>query len=216
MAEEEDFTVPGAETLDNSTRRALEEWVRLRQTPSAANEERNALQEWLRVRGKKGIFSPAKDYPIGKFNNLENIRLRWLVPRIFDFVPRSENPFSFTRYNGQIITPRRMFTDGGSIPRLARWIAQLDPWQYTPAYLLHDWIFELHHCNVANKSPDIYTFNDANKILMEAIHTMDYYKIAPVSDFVFHVIKFAVSSFVARSFWDVDVKTCTLPPDTKD
>lgn len=201
--------------LDISTTNALEEWIRLRKL-SQGKSTSSALEEWMRIRNKKSIFHPAKEYPVGKFNNLENIRLRWLIPRIFDFVPKKEEPFSFTRYNGQTITPRRMFTDGGSVPRLARWVAQLDPWEYTPAYFLHDWIFEMHHCNIVAGKPDVYTFNDATNILMEAIHTMDYGKIAPISDMVFHVIKFAVGSAVARSLWNADVKVCPLPPDMED
>lgn len=211
------MTTTMAANLDPVTSAALEEWIRLRKMPAAPDDATiSALEEWLRIRGKKSIFRPAKDYPIGRFNNLENIRLRWLVPRIFDFVPKKEEPFSFTRYNGQVITPRRMFTDGGSIPRLARWVAKLDPWEYTPAYFLHDWIFEIHHCNKVAGIQDTYTFDDATEILMEAIHTMDYMKIAVISDVVFNVIRFAVSSFIARTLWDADVKICPLPPDIED
>ena len=206
-----------SDNLDTITSNALEEWMRVRKMPLGPDPATmRALDEWMRVHQKKSIFNPSENYPIGKFNNLESIRLRWLVPRVFDFVPKKDAPFSFTRYNGQTITPRRMFSDGGSIPRMARMLVQLDPWEYTPAYFLHDWIFEVHHCNVVVGKPDIYTFDDATEVLMEAIHTMDYMKIAEISDIVFHVIKFAVSSFVAKSFWNTKVKVCTLPPDFED
>jgi hypothetical protein len=106
-----------------------------------------------------------------------------------------------------------MFTDGGSIPRLVRWVGQLDPWEYTPAYLLHDWLFELHHCDYAAGKTSEFSFDDANHVLMEGVRTMDAMGLAPASDLTFALINIAVTSFVAKKIWDADVKVCTLPPD---
>ena len=210
---------------------ALQEWKRLRgilteevtHASAIVSEESNeALQEWKRIRDKqlvegdtdkKKIMS-LTSYPAGQFNNLDSLRLRWLEPGIFDFLPTAENPFSFTRHTGETITPRRMFTDGGSIPRLVRWVGQLDPWGYTPAYLLHDWLFEVHHCNVATGTPNEGpTFEDSVRVIMEAINTMRVIGMADASPFTFGMIDFAISSYVAKRLWNSNVKICPLPPD---
>nr|WP_249779640.1 DUF1353 domain-containing protein [Bradyrhizobium sediminis] len=34
-----------------------------------------------------------------------------------------------------------MYTDGGSIPRIAQIFNGLSPWGFGPAYIVHDWIF---------------------------------------------------------------------------
>ena len=210
---------------------ALQEWKRLRgileeegnHASAMSAEDASALEEWKRIRdhgvfdyfpiGKKKIPSLGA-YPIGKFNNLDSLRLRWIEPGVFDYLPKAEVPFSFTRYNEETIVPRRMFTDGGTVPRLVRWIGQLDPWGYTPAYLLHDWIFEVHHCNVATGTPNEgHTFEDSSNILMEAINTMRVTGLAVASPFTFGMIDFATSTFVAKRFWNRDVEVCPLPPD---
>ena len=197
---------------------ALEEWKRLRSV-TLVRLNKDALEEWKRINGinHQQLKSFFRYHPPGKFQHLDSFRLRWLEPRIFDFVPHKNNPFSFIRYNGQVITPQRLFTDGGSIPRLFRWTGQLDPWQYTPAYLLHDWLFGVHHCNTANNITDeMVTFNDSADILMEAIQTMRKEGLAPGSDVTFTLIELAVSSFVAKRLWNTEVFVCPLPPNVED
>jgi hypothetical protein len=53
----------------------------------------------------------------GEFANVERIILRWERPDWFEYLPDPEAPFSFTRASGEVVTPGRMLTDGGSIPR---------------------------------------------------------------------------------------------------
>lgn len=207
--------------MSNKELSALEEWKRLRKT-AFGSDYNEALEEWKRIRGqeeddtKKKLKLNPKNYPVGKFNNLESIRLRWLEPVIYDLIPKKGAPFSFTRANGQVIEPRRMFTDGGSIPRFMHWDAMLDPWRFAPAYFLHDWIFELHYCAVANGTEEKYTFQDANDILMEGINTMNNTGLSTARTTAMFAIDLAVSSFIAKRLWDQKARVCTIPPDMEE
>lgn len=111
-------------------------------------------------------------------------------------------PFSFTRANGEVVTPGRMTTDGGSVPRVAWLLPNLDPWTYLHAYALHDWLFITHHCQRPGDPAN--TFGRANTVLAEAIYTLmraepdeyapDWRNVVAVSG--------GVSSPVGRGVWD--------------
>lgn len=56
-------------------------------------------------------------------------------------------PLSFKpSFMDEPIVPEDMYTDGGSVPRLFWNIPGLSPWGLGPAYIMHDWIFEVHRC----------------------------------------------------------------------
>jgi hypothetical protein len=152
----------------------------------------------------------------GTFENIGNIRLCWIQPEVFLFIPHATAPFAFTRHNGERIEPRRMFTDGGSIPKLVQWYANLDPWGYAPAYLLHDWLYELHHDEIANKKKPSRTFEDTNAVLMEAITTLVTMELCPSDALANAMISIAVGSAFARSLWNAKVTASPLPPDGAD
>jgi hypothetical protein len=167
-----------------------------------------------KLKRKKSIAIPARpgtrsinDYPIGKFENLERSRLEWVHPNYFEFIPKTKSPFSFVRSTGEPITPKNFFTDGGSIPRLFRWSDELDPFGSLPAYLLHDWEFDLHHCNQSTK-----TFEDVASILMEALHTLMDLKLVTYDTFVFWMIETGINSWVAHDAWNNMPPKCPLPP----
>src|SRR5690242_2673175 len=84
-----------------------------------------------------------KDTPIGAFENLDSIRLRWIGSDVkkdyFEFIPKANKPFAFVRKSGKRIEPRRMFTDGGSIPRILWSVPGFSPWGQGPAFLVHDY-----------------------------------------------------------------------------
>jgi hypothetical protein len=68
------------------------------------------------------------------------------------------------------IKPELMYTDGGSIPR-AFWSFQgLSPWEYGPAFIIHDWIFNQHYCK---KDAYPVTLAEANDILLDAMVLLD-------------------------------------------
>jgi hypothetical protein len=60
-----------------------------------------------------------------------------------------------------------MTTTGGSIPRFFHVFDKLSPWEYGPAYMIHDWEFHAHHQKILNKS-----FKKVNLTLAEAIFTL--------------------------------------------
>ena len=158
-----------------------------------------------------GTFSPYDKYEIGKFHNLDSIRLQWISPDYFVFIPKKEKKFQYERATGEKITPLRMFTDGGSIPSSLQFLGGLTSWGYAPAYLVHDWLFDLHHCNKTE-----YSFNDTRDILMEAIKTMMEEGFCPKSDSSFLAIYSGVSSYIAKQIWNKQVSTCPLPPNIEE
>jgi hypothetical protein len=175
-------------------------------------------KHWARVkerlRQKKSIEVPPRaeirsidDYPIGRFDNLAHNRLEWVQPNYFEFIPKRNGPFAFVRSTGESVTPKNFFTDGGSIPRLFRWSDELDPFGSLPAYLLHDWEFDLHHCNQSNK-----TFEDVASILMEALRTLMELNLVTYDTFVFWMIETGINSWVARDAWNNMPDQCPLPP----
>jgi len=154
----------------------------------------------------------------GTFNSIENIRLRWLTlkdagaPDYFALVPHAATPFSFQRPNGgAVIAPRHMFTDGGSVPWVAQFVTNLSPWGYGPAYLVHDWLFDLHHCGQTDLS-----FESVRDVMMEAIKTLMETGICPKSEWTFWALYQGISSDKAREYWDTDTGGCTLPPDLQE
>ena len=64
------------------------------------------------------------------------------------FIYRKTNdPLSFQpSFMSSAIIPEDMYTDGGSVPRVFWSIPGLSPWGLGPAYIVHDWIFEVHRC----------------------------------------------------------------------
>ena len=186
-------------------------------------KEASALDEWHRIHDNLPVMRPSDipgpvlhgSRPVGQFENLPNIRLCWLQPQTFVFIPHATAPFAFVRHNGERIEPRRMFTDGGSVPRLVQWYADLDPWGYAPAYLLHDWLFELHHCEEAAAKPFTRTLGDTNAVLLEAVVTLVSLKICRNDPLATAMIALAVGSPIAKALWDKKVTACSLPPDTE-
>jgi immune inhibitor A len=143
-------------------------------------------------------FQPAW-VQLGEFTGRYSVRP--IGRRDYDYTPDA-TPFTFKRQNGQVITPGRMVTDGGSVPRIAWLVPDIDPWAYMDAYVLHDWLHLTHHC-IRPLDPRN-TFEEANLVLAEAIYTLmvtrpDQY---PADWRKIVVIHTAVSSFVGRGLWD--------------
>jgi len=98
------------------------------------------------------------------------IIVEWLEPEKFRFVPDSNDPFTFVRSNGEQITPGEMITDGGSIPRPVRVFRHYSPWGYTPAFIIHDWIFRMKYCKLDGY--ENYDVDKAATIMSEVMKTM--------------------------------------------
>jgi hypothetical protein len=157
-------------------------------------------------------------YSAGTFSNLDRIRLRWLGlkdtpdPNYFALIPHKDAPFSFRRpNNGAVIAPRHMFTDGGSVPWLAQSLPNLSTWGYGPAYLVHDWLFDLHHCHRTDLD-----FDAARDIMMEAVKALMETGICVKSELSFWLLFQGIDSATAREYWATDTGGCTLPPDYEE
>jgi hypothetical protein len=164
--------------------------------------ERETIEIPVRPRARS-----ISDYPKGRFENLQRNRLEWVATGWFEFVPKKDKPFTFVRSNGEAITPKNFFTDGGSIPRLFRWSDDLDPFGSLPPYLLHDWEFDLHHCSQSNK-----TFEDVASIMMEALRTLMEDGYVKKDWFIFWMIDTGIHSWVAQDAWNNMPGKCPLPP----
>lgn len=70
--------------------------------------------------------------------------VQWTSPNQFVLVERPDAPFEFHRFNGEVIRPKSIYTDGGSIPQTFWNRDGYSPWTYAPAYLVHDWLYEAH------------------------------------------------------------------------
>jgi Protein of unknown function (DUF1353) len=183
----------------------------------ALNAKRELLENFKKQLDRGEITLPplpqkkkltVQDFPPGQFQNLENIRLEWISPDYFLFIPKLNNPFRFVRADGTTVEPRTFFTDGASVPRIFRWNSNLDQFGLLPAALLHDWQFERHHCG---QLPDD-AFADVNNMLMEAINTMFRDGLATPDPFAFWGIYWGVSSPIAYGIWSQQPPTCP-PPD---
>jgi hypothetical protein len=147
------------------------------------------------------VLGPAYDeLLIGRFERLEAICLRWAAPDWFEFLPQSP-PFRYVRASGEKVEPGAMFTDGGSIPRAAQVLKSLSPWGYAPAYLLHDWEFDLHHARRSSKS-----FEDVRNTMMEAVKTLMETGICPKDEQIFTLISAGITSPFARHVWENEME----------
>ena len=105
---------------------------------------------------------------VGKFEG--SLDVRWIKPDRFIYIPDKDDPLRFSTSDKKRIEPGRMFTDGGSIPRLFWSVPGYSPWGYAPSYIIHDWLFEAHHCNISEYK-DI-SFDDSARLLAEGIKTL--------------------------------------------
>jgi hypothetical protein len=130
----------------------------------------------------------------------------------FLFVPDPRDPLIFHRPNpsshGAKIQPGLMYTDGGSIPKIAQVFKGLSPWGYAPAYMIHDWLFVGRHCLVDGETGTRFdeirdvNFKDSATILAEAIQALFVSKQVSRKDIAGETITSAVDSFVAKNMWD--------------
>ena len=132
----------------------------------------------------------------------------------FVFIPNPDEPLTFTRRDklGRVIVPpirpEMMYTDGGSIPRLATVFKGLSPWGYAPAYMVHDWLFIANHCNVdgtpteEEKRVSDLKFSDSALIMAEAIKALQVSGQVQKNDVAGLAVSSAVSGPISRSLWN--------------
>ena len=130
----------------------------------------------------------------------------------FLFVPDPRDALIFTRAHSQshgaVIQPGLMYTDGGSIPKIAQVFNGFSPWGYAPAYMIHDWLFVGRHCLVDGEPGSRFDqirdvdFNDSATILAEAIQALVTSNQVKPNDIAGETITGAVDSIVAKNMWD--------------
>ncbi|GEM_PF-1046702 len=142
------------------------------------------------------------------------IVVEWIDKDQFVFRPHPTNPLMFVRGNGDVIQPELMYTDGGSIPRPLWALSSYSPWGMAPAFMVHDWLFEMKHC--AKPGHEKYTNHEAAIVMSEVMKTMredmiNAKKTANLPDkFVIWTMYVAVDSSIAKDLWENG--QCKPPP----
>jgi hypothetical protein len=146
------------------------------------------------------------DFPVGTLKG--KLIVQWWEPDKFIFLPDKDNPLTFVRSNGTAISPGRMFTDGGSIPRMLWVFRNYSPWGYAPAFIVHDWLFEMKHCGMPGN--ENYDHHIAATVMAEVVRTMMETKKVDVAKLTLLSMYEAVDSRIAQGYWDNG--PCTPPP----
>lgn len=128
----------------------------------------------------------------------------------------TSDPVSFRpSFLAEPIVPESMYTDGGSVPRVFWSVAGLSPWGLGPAYILHDWIFEVHRC--ANRDAPAavknLTFEQSAQVLAEVGQAL--VGAGLIDHDLLPAIVWAVRTRYARSLWDKPgtPDNCRIPKD---
>ena len=140
-----------------------------------------------------------------------NLLVQWSDEKRFIYVTNSKNPLRFQTRDGREIKPGRMYTDGGSIPRVFWAFPGFSPWGYAPAYVLHDWLFHQHRCR-RDDPPNRYTLAEANQVLDDTIGILFKLNTVEPNETARALIKWAVDNFAQRA-WD---KSCDQEPPAPD
>lgn len=143
--------------------------------------------------------------PTGAFTG--KLTVEWIEPNVFVYRPDPVAPLVYTTSDGRKIQPRTMLTDAGSVPRLFWSSPGFGPWDFAPGYIIHDWLFEQHHCKEGDWQS--YDFERSARILAEGMKTQMIKAGKPEPTIVWAVYT-AVSSEVAKKLWDTG--TCTPAP----
>lgn len=115
---------------------------------------------------------------------------------------KGSNPLSFKpSFMSTAIVPETMYTDGGSVPQILWGIPGLSPWALGPAYIIHDWIFLVHRCNLpAPSEVKAITFEQSAQILAEVGKSL--VEAGLIKDNRLDEIVWAVRTKYALSLWE--------------
>lgn len=127
--------------------------------------------------------------------------VEWIDQDTFIFLPDAADPLTFVRSNKEVIRPQRMLTDGGSIPRALRVIKSYSPWGYAPAFIIHDWLYQMKHCKLPGY--DKLSVELAATIMSEVIKTiMENPKHGGKHSLILYSMYQAVKTDAAQTYWD--------------
>lgn len=129
----------------------------------------------------------------------------------FVYVPTPKQPLTFIRPEGETaghtIVPEMMYTDGGSVPPIFRVFKGLTPWNYGPAYIVHDWLFVARQCLNADRTDPEYaalaelTFQDSAEIIAESIKALETSGRISRGDVSGAAVTAAVTSPFSKALW---------------
>jgi hypothetical protein len=151
-----------------------------------------------------GCASWVRHEDIGEGDLSGHVYVEWYDEDRFIYRKNPLDPLSFRPSfwpNGKAIVPELMFTDGGSVPRALWGIPGLSPWGLGPAYIIHDWIFEVHRCG-RPASPEVaaITFEESARILAEVGKALIDHGL--IKHDMLDAIVWAVRTSYARDLWD--------------
>ncbi len=115
---------------------------------------------------------------------------------------KTSNPLFFKpSFMTTPIIPDEIYTDGGSVPRILWNVPGLSPWALGPAYIMHDWVFQVHRCN--RDAPDevkAITFEQSAQILAEVGKSL--VAAGLIDNNRLPAIVLAIRTRYARNIWD--------------
>lgn len=115
------------------------------------------------------------------------------------FVPDKRDPLTFVTSDGRKIQPKRVYTDGGTIPPVFWLVPGLSPWEYAPAYVIHDWLFRQHHCRYDGYRE--VSFDDSARILDDVMNTLQERGLVPPHPEARVLVGRGARSPIARFVW---------------
>jgi hypothetical protein len=129
------------------------------------------------------------------------VLVQWASEDKFIYL-KSSNPLSFKpSFLNTPILPETMYTDGGSIPRIFWSIPGLSPWGLGPAYIIHDWLFEVHRCQrPAPSEVRAITFEQSAQVLAEVGKSL--VEAGLIENNKLDEIVWAIQTKYARNIWD--------------
>jgi hypothetical protein len=131
-----------------------------------------------------------------------HVVVEWRREDNFVYRPDPNNLFSFKpSFMTTAIVPETMYTDGGSIPRIFWSVPGLSPWGFGPAYIIHDWLFEVHRCH-RPAPPEVaaITFEQSAQILAEVGKSL--IDAGLIDNNKLEEIVWAIQTKYARDVWD--------------
>jgi hypothetical protein len=138
------------------------------------------------------------------------LTIEWVGADKFIYRPDPKKPFYFKRANGEVIQPRSMYTDGGSIPRPLWSLRGYSPWGFGPAFIAHDWLFDAHHCSRPEaKDHTVFTAADVLAEVMKTLMEADQAQVLK-SPYLLYTIDEAVRTPIAQKLWNEG--KCQEPP----
>ncbi len=146
------------------------------------------------------VWIPLEDLPSGDLKG--HVVVQWDHEDHFIYLKQQSNPLSFQpSFMSKPIVPENMYTDGGSVPRVFWSIPGLSPWGLGPAYIIHDWIFQVHRCN-RPAPPEVaqITFEQSALILAEVGKSL--IQAGLIQHNMLDEIVWGVRTRYARNLWD--------------